>query len=45
LLQQLGFEHVGDMAGGFAAWKAEGLPVAEARTSGGRSLPGMGSID
>jgi rhodanese-related sulfurtransferase len=44
-LQQLGFEDVGDMVGGFAAWKAEGLPVAEASTSAGRSLPGMGSID
>jgi rhodanese-related sulfurtransferase len=44
-LQQLGFEHVGDMVGGFAAWKAEGLPVAEASTSAGRSLPGMGSFD
>jgi rhodanese-related sulfurtransferase len=44
-LQQLGFEHVGDMVGGFAAWKAEGLPVAEASTSAGRSLPGMGIVD
>jgi rhodanese-related sulfurtransferase len=29
-LQQLGFEQVGDMVGGFAAWKADRLPVARA---------------
>jgi rhodanese-related sulfurtransferase len=26
-LQQLGFEHATDLAGGFQAWRADGLPV------------------
>lgn len=40
-LVALGFEHVGDLEGGFEAWVAEGLPVVPAphpRTG----LPGMG---
>lgn len=27
-LRQLGFEHVGDVVGGFDAWRSAGLPVA-----------------
>jgi rhodanese-related sulfurtransferase len=39
-LVDLGFEHVGDLEGGFEAWKAAGLPVAPAppRAEG---APGM----
>jgi rhodanese-related sulfurtransferase len=41
-LRQLGFTRVGDVVGGFEAWLAAGLPVAEApRPAAG--LPGMDS--
>lgn len=30
-LQELGFAHATDVVGGFAAWRAEGLPVEDAR--------------
>ncbi len=40
-LAELGFEHAGDVVGGFEAWSGAGLPVAPAppRPEG---LPGMG---
>jgi rhodanese-related sulfurtransferase len=37
----LGFEHVGDLEGGFEAWVAAGLPVAPAPEPH-EGLPGMG---
>jgi len=37
----LGFEHVGDLEGGFGAWKAAGLPVVPA-PGPADELPGMG---
>jgi rhodanese-related sulfurtransferase len=40
----LGFEHVGDIEGGFEAWQAAGLPVAPAPGPSG-TLPGMGGPD
>jgi rhodanese-related sulfurtransferase len=40
-LAKLGFEHVGDIEGGFEAWQAEGLPVAPAPPPE-PGLPGMG---
>ena len=40
-LVKLGFEHVGDLEGGFEAWQAEGLPVAPAPPPE-PGLPGMG---
>jgi rhodanese-related sulfurtransferase len=40
-LVELGFEHVGDIEGGFEAWEAEGLPVAPAPPPE-PGLPGMG---
>ena len=32
-LQQLGFERATDLAGGFQAWRAAGLPVSAARSA------------
>lgn len=40
-LVELGFEHVGDLEGGFEAWAAAGLPVAPAPPPE-PGLPGMG---
>jgi rhodanese-related sulfurtransferase len=40
-LCDLGFEHAGDVDGGFEAWRAAGLPVAPAPPRRER-LPGMG---
>jgi rhodanese-related sulfurtransferase len=40
-LVKLGFEHVGDIEGGFEAWQAAGLPVAPAPPPES-GLPGMG---
>jgi rhodanese-related sulfurtransferase len=40
-LAKLGFEHVGDLEGGFAAWVEAGLPVAPAPPPE-PGLPGMG---
>jgi rhodanese-related sulfurtransferase len=37
----LGFEHVGDLEGGFEAWRDAGLPVAPAPPARD-GLPGMG---
>jgi rhodanese-related sulfurtransferase len=34
-LQQLGFQRATDLAGGFQAWRAAGLPVRELRRAGG----------
>jgi rhodanese-related sulfurtransferase len=39
-LRELGFARVGDVVGGFDAWLAAGLPVAEAPARG-EGLPGM----
>jgi 3-mercaptopyruvate sulfurtransferase SseA len=44
-VQRLGFERVGDIVGGFAAWKAEGLPVGTADAGREPALPGMGAPD
>jgi rhodanese-related sulfurtransferase len=41
-LVELGFEHAGDVAGGFAAWCEAGLPVAVAPPVEIGRLPGMG---
>ena len=38
----LGFEHVGDLEGGFEAWRDAGLPVAPAPPPDEDVLPGMG---
>ncbi len=42
-LRELGFARAGDVVGGFAAWKAAGLPVASAPHAavGAACLPGM----
>jgi rhodanese-related sulfurtransferase len=40
-LAELGFEHPGDLVGGFEAWEAAGLPVAAAPLPE-EGLPGMG---
>jgi rhodanese-related sulfurtransferase len=40
-LAGLGFTHVGDVVGGFAAWKAAGLPTTAPRPVGSEQLPGM----
>ena len=41
-LQELGFTRATDLAGGFRAWKADGLPIVPAPSpDGGR--PGMGA--
>jgi len=42
VLVELGFEDAGDLVGGFAAWKAAGLPVAPAPEPGDGRLPGQG---
>jgi rhodanese-related sulfurtransferase len=39
-LQNLGFTRATDLAGGFAAWSAAGLPIAPA--GGDDTVPGMG---
>ena len=44
-LVELGFRRSGDVIGGFAAWRAAGLPVAEAPEANPALLPGMGSPD
>jgi rhodanese-related sulfurtransferase len=41
-LVALGFERAGDLIGGFEAWRAAGLPVADAPRPDD-ALPGMGS--
>jgi rhodanese-related sulfurtransferase len=41
-LLELGFSRVGDVVGGFEAWRAAGLPVAAAPAPGA-GLPGMDS--
>ena len=43
-LAELGFEHAGDLAGGFEAWCEAGLPVAPAPPRPD-SLPGIGGPD
>jgi rhodanese-related sulfurtransferase len=40
-LVELGFEHAGDLIGGFEAWREAGLPVAAAPPPDDE-LPGMG---
>jgi rhodanese-related sulfurtransferase len=45
-LADLGFTRVGDVVGGFAAWRAAGLQVARvAGRRGDQVLPGMGPPD
>jgi rhodanese-related sulfurtransferase len=44
-LQQLGFARATDLAGGFEAWKARGLPVAAAPPADPDALPGTGPPD
>jgi rhodanese-related sulfurtransferase len=41
-LQELGFAHATDLAGGFAAWRDEGLPIVPATEEPPGALPGMG---
>jgi rhodanese-related sulfurtransferase len=41
VLRELGCAHATDMIGGFAAWKAAGLPV-QPPTEAAEGLPGMG---
>ena len=43
-LRELGFVGATDLAGGFDAWRAAGLPVRDAPQPG-TGLPGMGSPD
>jgi rhodanese-related sulfurtransferase len=43
-LQRLGFANAADLVGGFAAWKAAGLPVRGA-SAPAEGLPGMGGPD
>jgi rhodanese-related sulfurtransferase len=43
-LQRLGFGNATDLVGGFAAWKAAGLPVRPARAPAD-ALPGTGGPD
>ena len=43
-LQRLGFANAADLVGGFAAWKAAGLPV-RAAAAPAEGLPGMGGPD
>jgi len=40
-LVELGYTHVGDVVGGFAAWKAAGLPTTAPRAIDPGELPGM----
>jgi rhodanese-related sulfurtransferase len=40
-LVDLGFTRVGDVVGGFAAWKAAGLPTSTPRPVDSAQLPGM----
>ena len=44
-LQELGFARATDLAGGFAAWKEEGLPVHAAPEVDADARPGMGGPD
>jgi rhodanese-related sulfurtransferase len=41
-LHELGFERATDVVGGFAAWRAAGLPVCTASNADPRAIPGMG---
>ncbi|HZO98398.1 MAG TPA: rhodanese-like domain-containing protein [Gaiellaceae bacterium] len=44
-LAELGYEEVADVAGGFEAWRAAGLPVTPAPRRDGAGLPGMDGPD
>lgn len=44
-LQDLGFTGATDMAGGFVAWRDEGLPVCAASPVDATAVPGMGAPD
>ena len=44
-LQDLGFSRATDIAGGFEAWKEQGLPVAAAPAIDPDATPGMGPPD
>jgi rhodanese-related sulfurtransferase len=43
-LRELGFSRAGDLAGGFQAWRAAGLPTMPAPPPAA-GLPGMGGLD
>jgi rhodanese-related sulfurtransferase len=44
-LQELGFSRATDVAGGFAAWKEQGLPVIPAPAEDREALPGTSPPD
>jgi rhodanese-related sulfurtransferase len=44
-LQDLGFTRAADVAGGFTAWKEQGLPVEPAPAVHDDAVPGMGDPD
>jgi rhodanese-related sulfurtransferase len=44
-LQDLGFSRATDVAGGFTAWKEQGLPVIPAPAVDAEALPGTGPPD
>jgi rhodanese-related sulfurtransferase len=44
-LQDLGFSRATDLAGGFEAWKEQGMPVAAAPEIDQEATPGMGPPD
>ena len=44
-LQKLGFANATDVVGGFAAWKAAGLPVGEVSAVDAKAAAGMGDPD
>jgi len=44
-LQELGFSQATDLAGGFVAWKEQGLPVRPAPSTDPGDLPGTGAPD
>jgi rhodanese-related sulfurtransferase len=45
ILAELGYARAADVAGGFEAWAAAGLPVVPAPPDDHAELPGMGSPD
>ena len=44
-LQEIGFTQATDLAGGFTAWAAHGLPVVTAPETATDAVPGMGAPD
>ena len=45
MLADLGLSRVGDVVGGFAAWREAGLPTAAPERRSADELPGMGPPD